>query len=554
MDNLVGLDASAAPRLLPPCAATVIALAERSAKELPPPLLPFLRLDPGAWAMTLHLCGDLGPRRWEIHQSAQLTQRLLEEWTRQADRGLAHWSSPYARACYQAALASARLAERLAGLLHLDADEAYSLGLMAWLGPLVQSLNAHDPRWQDVKPTLLTRRLARRWNWPAWLTKALQKWESLSAATESNSLESRRGWMIQAAIEAVRTWCSWPADRPWPFPHRDALARLSLSVDVVAPLRHEVMDATPPASVGPEAAPLIHRVVAWMSSLDPRRSDLLLARCEEEIDELRQQMQESRQQQDEQLRNLKLAALAEFAAGASHEINNPLAVISAQAQHLLKSEEVIERAKALERIITQARRIHTLLRDVMMFARPPEPRWRTLKPERLIQQAMTQHLELAAAREVRVEGPRGRSKATFQGDPDLLVTALGCLLRNAIEAAPSGGWVRIQTQMADRSHLLFVVEDNGPGLPDAMRWQLFDPFFSGRSAGRGIGMGLPKVWRIAELHGGTIQLASTAGQPTRFELRLPLKPAQAQGKAKGTGALRAKMAARHTKPRRRKRS
>ena len=111
-------------------------------------------------------------------------------------------------------------------------------------------------------------------------------------------------------------------------------------------------------------------------------------------------------------------------------------------------------------------------------------------------------------------------------DPEQIRQVLSCLLRNAIEAAPAEGWARLllRPPVAGKE-IEVVIEDSGSG-PDASQLpHLFDPFFSGRSAGRGRGLGLPIAWRLARLHGGSVTLQQPMDkQPTRFLLRLPYKP------------------------------
>ena len=93
-------------------------------------------------------------------------------------------------------------------------------------------------------------------------------------------------------------------------------------------------------------------------------------------------------------------ALAEFAAGAGHEINNPLAVISGQAQYLLGREAEPERRKALETIVGQTHRIHHLLRDVMQFARPPAANLQPLDLARVVDETAVALTEYAEGREI----------------------------------------------------------------------------------------------------------------------------------------------------------
>jgi signal transduction histidine kinase len=99
--------------------------------------------------------------------------------------------------------------------------------------------------------------------------------------------------------------------------------------------------------------------------------------------------------------------------------------------------------------------------------------------------------------------------------------ALACLLRNAIEAAPAEGWAGIRVATPSSDQLEIWVEDSGAGPTPQQLEHIFDPFFSGRQAGRGRGLGLPTAWRLAREHGGDVYFDDRSQGPTRFVLRLP---------------------------------
>jgi signal transduction histidine kinase len=250
-----------------------------------------------------------------------------------------------------------------------------------------------------------------------------------------------------------------------------------------------------------------------------------VGRLEDELDQLHRTLEAQRGREEERLRESKLKALAEFAAGAGHEINNPLAVISCQAQHLLHHEAEPERRTALEKIVAQTQRIHALLRDLMQFARPAAPVRRRVDLLRIVDEVATALGELAHKHQVRLlcreEGPTAPPPCLVDVDEKQVRTALSCLVKNAVEAAGADGWVRLRLEQ-DGGRVSVAVEDSGPGLTDAQREHLFDPFYSGRSAGRGPGLGLPTAWALARQQGGEVLLASQPGETTRFILRLPI--------------------------------
>ena len=159
----------------------------------------------------------------------------------------------------------------------------------------------------------------------------------------------------------------------------------------------------------------------------------------------------------------------------------------------------------------------------MQFARPPRPNGVPVDIPVLLQDVTASLQELAVHRRVHLTWSSLSDAASLIADPKHLRTALTCLLRNAIEAAPPDGWVRLRVQAPTAERLEFVVEDNGNGPAPAQWPHLFDPFYSGRQAGRGRGLGLPTAWRLAREQGGDVRFDALPGGPTRFVLSLPLE-------------------------------
>lgn len=222
----------------------------------------------------------------------------------------------------------------------------------------------------------------------------------------------------------------------------------------------------------------------------------------------------------EELRRAKLDAMKELAYGASHEINNPLANIALRAQTLLKREDDADKRKALEAMHRAAMRAHEMISDLMLFARPP--------------QLVKAPVDLGAvAREVVAElAPRADSAETLLlvatapspvvaiADATQMAVALRALIDNSLDALVQGGEVRIEIDSNGRDAIIRVV-DNGPGVPAEIQPHVFDPFFSGREAGRGLGFGLSKCWRIVTDHGGAARLDSEPGQGVTVTITLP---------------------------------
>jgi signal transduction histidine kinase len=237
----------------------------------------------------------------------------------------------------------------------------------------------------------------------------------------------------------------------------------------------------------------------------------------------------------EMLEQAKLDAVKELAYGAGHEINNPLANISSRAQALLRDEADPERRRKLAAIHAQALRAHEMIADLMLFARPPQVRLENFDVAELLGQLAGELREIAAAQhtELSVESPP--EPIPISADRSQVAVAIRALCVNALEAVVSGGRVEVMLGWGEPpgdgrppTSAQIVVYDDGPGLsPEAMQ-HLFDPFYSGREAGRGLGLGLSKCWQIARAHGGRIEFESRRERGAAFRLTLPCVPSAAK--------------------------
>ena len=152
---------------------------------------------------------------------------------------------------------------------------------------------------------------------------------------------------------------------------------------------------------------------------------------------------------DETLERAKLDAMAEFAAGAGHEINNPVAVIAGRAQLFLRTETDPKRRHDLALMDAQARRVYEMIADMRLFARPPEPQMRGFDLARLVADTLD---ELRGEADRRSIGLRqtGKSHLSLTADPDQIAVALRALCKNAFESIQKNGTVEVR------------LEENGP--------------------------------------------------------------------------------------------
>ena len=219
----------------------------------------------------------------------------------------------------------------------------------------------------------------------------------------------------------------------------------------------------------------------------------------------------------------KLAAMKELAYGASHEINNPLANIAARAQTLLRDEQQPDRRRALEAIHQQAMRAHEMISDLMLFARPPALDIQRVELVGLLEEIAAASTKECERRNVRLALQLPSTEVVVPADRQQLTVAINAVCRNALEAIGTDGAIEISLREFAESpdRVVLEVMDTGAGITDEVRHHLFDPFFSGREAGRGLGFGLSKCWRIVTDHGGTIAVSSEPGEGTTVSLLLP---------------------------------
>ena len=231
------------------------------------------------------------------------------------------------------------------------------------------------------------------------------------------------------------------------------------------------------------------------------------------------------------LERQKLDALKELAYGASHEINNPLANIAARAQTLLRDETHPERRRALEAIHHQALRAHEMIADLMLFARPPQLVLESVDLDELLRQVVKSLAEECADRQIEFVAELPDESVLILGDAEQITVALKAVCVNALEAIGRSGTVTITLRLEDFAgdvRAVIEIADTGPGISPEIREHIFDPFFSGREAGRGLGFGLSKCWRIVTEHGGEIVVSSAPVQGATFTIYLPSKSSPPQ--------------------------
>jgi signal transduction histidine kinase len=220
-----------------------------------------------------------------------------------------------------------------------------------------------------------------------------------------------------------------------------------------------------------------------------------------------------------------LEAMAEFAAGAGHEINNPLGSILGQTQILLKSEQSTDRRQAFETIGAQAWRVRDMIGNSMLFARPPQPQKQRINLVDIVQQTLEPFDKSAAEAGVEIHFATTADVIDVMVDRTQVSTLIAQLVRNGIESlrgANREGSVSVTLRDDLPNTVELSVVDDGPGvISDEVRRHMFNPFYSGRSAGRGLGFGLCLAWQIVRMHGGIILHETPEAGGAAFHVAMP---------------------------------
>lgn len=266
------------------------------------------------------------------------------------------------------------------------------------------------------------------------------------------------------------------------------------------------------------------------------RGDLDARVLETSSDEFRRlvesfnRMAEDLQRQRAELeRTNRLAAWADMARQVAHDIKNPLTPIQLNAEHLRRVHN--DRGEPLGRvldecvsnILKQVRLLRQLSAEFSSFASSPTPRPAPTVLADLVAEVVEPY-RAGLAERVSIEVSIPATLPTLYVDKTLLARALTNVIENALHAMPSGGRLRIEATAAD-DHVDLLIADNGIGMDQDALNRIFEPYFSTRAAGTGLGLTIAK--RNVELNNGSIDVQSEKGVGTTVRLRLPVLVPQA---------------------------
>jgi len=241
-----------------------------------------------------------------------------------------------------------------------------------------------------------------------------------------------------------------------------------------------------------------------------------------------------RQLEAEVRRGETLAAAGRMAVGLAHEVRNPLGAIRGAVQLLRRELGSDARlAEYTDVLLTEVDRVNRIIEMLLDLARPVQLRPVPLNLHQLLERIATLHEETCREQKIALVRSYDPSLPPITGDEDRLLQVFHNLVRNAIDAMPSGGRLTLTTRVSlnplfgkmdlgagQRSMVEAKVADEGAGIPAAVRARIFDPFFTTKA--KGLGLGLAICHRILEEHRGAIQVESVEERGTVVTCFLPI--------------------------------
>jgi two-component system, NtrC family, sensor histidine kinase HydH len=232
-----------------------------------------------------------------------------------------------------------------------------------------------------------------------------------------------------------------------------------------------------------------------------------------------QMIQDLERSREDLIRAAKLAVVGEMAAAMAHEVRTPLGILRSSAQMLQREPQLSAEGQEMAGfVLSETDRLNSLISALLDLARPRPPMFQPQDLHAIIRRAVDLLAPRAARQRVRIVEELQASPSTLSCDGELLVQVFLNLLLNALQMLPAAGEVVVRT-LSEGDRLVVEVADNGPGVSPENRQRVFDPFFTTRE--RGVGLGLTVVQQIVRSHGGNITVHESPSGGACFRFFLP---------------------------------
>jgi signal transduction histidine kinase len=220
-------------------------------------------------------------------------------------------------------------------------------------------------------------------------------------------------------------------------------------------------------------------------------------------------------------RSEHLSSLGEMVAGISHEIRNPLGIIRSSAELLKKKMDGFNVSSSIPNIIVEeASRLNNIITDFLNYAKPKSPHLVPCRVEEIFEKNIAFLASQIEEQDFLIERSYENDPPEIMGDSDMLYQAFLNILINAMQAMPGGGKIKVQSKV-NANFVSLMIEDEGEGIPRDCLEKIWDPFFTTKE--KGTGLGLKIVKNIIESHGGRINIDNMPKRGARVTLELPIR-------------------------------
>jgi signal transduction histidine kinase len=225
---------------------------------------------------------------------------------------------------------------------------------------------------------------------------------------------------------------------------------------------------------------------------------------------------------EEQLRRAEhLSSIGEMVAGVSHEIRNPLGIIRSSGELLKKKIALIDPSNSIADIIVEeAIRLDNIITDFLDFAKPRKPSLTSCRIEDIIEKNITYLAPQFEKNGCVVDKRQDSDLPEVMADANMLYQAFLNILINSMQSMPDGGKISISLRSTNTG-IEIAFEDEGTGIPEELLKKIWDPFFSTKDKGTGLGLGIVK--NIIEAHNGTIKITNRETIGSRVFVTIPAR-------------------------------
>jgi signal transduction histidine kinase len=239
--------------------------------------------------------------------------------------------------------------------------------------------------------------------------------------------------------------------------------------------------------------------------------------------EVERKNEQLKELEDHHRRNLRLIAMGEMAAGIVHEIRSPLCSIELFSNMLYKDLEDTEHSEMAKGISTGIKSLNNILTNMLFFAKPQKPSLSDVKLNVPVEESLKILAPLVEIRGIKVS--RNITDEIIEGDPELLNQVLMNILLNAVQVMPGGGTLEVFTEEGT-NYIALAVCDQGSGIDPEHVEKIFDPFFSTKD--KGTGLGLTIAHKIMQIHNGFIKAEKNEYTGSTFRIYFPKKGVAAE--------------------------